>query len=67
MRKVKIINNEGLLITTSQENDFKKAGIKVGEEIEVRNFTTNSVAYKSPINGEICLIYTWNFEDVITN
>lgn len=65
MRKVKIINNESLFTSSEkQDEDFKKAGIKIGDVIEVRNFTTNSVAYKSPENGELCLIYTWNIEDV---
>ena len=63
MKKVKIINNEALFGNT-QQDDFDEFNLKIGDEIEVRNFVSNAVVYQPIPKGKACFIYTWNIEDI---
>ena len=63
MRKVRIVNTEGMF-ARDQTDDFNKFNLKIGDEIEVRNFVNYAVWYQPTPKGEVLFIYTWNIEDV---
>lgn len=62
MRKVRVIKMEGMFGRDETE-DFKKFGLEIGSEIEVKKFATNAVAYQPVKGGDVLFIYTWNIED----
>lgn len=45
-----------------ETDDFKRFGLKIGDEIEVRPFVNNAVAYHPIKGGDGLFIYTWNVE-----
>lgn len=64
MKKVRIIKMEGAFGRDETE-DFKKFGLKIGDEIDVKPFVGNAVSYQLIEKGEVLFIYTWNIEDVL--
>ena len=63
MKKVRVIKMEGMF-GRDESQDFKKFGLKIGDEIEVRPFVGNAVSYQPLPQGEVLFIYTWNIEAV---
>ena len=63
MRTVKITNNKGMF-GASQQDEFDKFGLKVGDEIQVRSFVTNAAFYQKEPQGEVLFIYEWNIKNI---
>jgi len=63
--KVKIIKMEGAFGRDESE-DFKKFGLNIGDEIEVKPFVSNAVSYQPTPNGDVLFIYSWNVEKLLT-
>jgi hypothetical protein len=63
MKRIRIKKMEGMFGRDETE-DFEQFGLKVGDEINVKEFVGNAVWYQPIEKGDVLFIYTWNFEDV---
>ena len=48
----------------SQQYEFDKFGLKVGDEIQVHSFVTNVAFYQKEPQGEVLFIYEWNIKNI---
>lgn len=62
--KYKIIKNEGPLLEI-KDSGIESLGLKIGDEIEAKNLTGNTVLCEKTKNGKmVAVIYRWNLEKI---
>ena len=64
-QKVRIIKMEGAF-GRNEATEFKKFGLKIGSEIEVKPFVSNAFWYQPEKGGDVLFIYSWNVEKLET-